>query len=124
MNIYKTIMLIVTIMILILAGYLYVNNNSNNKAISSMDNANFVNSLVVDVRERDEYSAAHSSKTINIPLSDIQSGKIDIFANTDKEEIVLVCRSGNRAGIAAEILKSNGINKKIVNYGAWQNLDK
>jgi rhodanese-related sulfurtransferase len=35
--------------------------------------------------------------------------------------VIVVCRSGNRAGAAKEILERSGI-KNVENKGAWQNI--
>jgi len=91
-------------------------NNMNNTKIS------FTNSLVVDVRTKEEFASGNFPGSINIPLGEISGSNLDTFRNTDKENIVLVCRSGNRAGQAENILKESGISKNIVNVGPWQNL--
>lgn len=116
-------MLIITVIVLLLVVYVVAIKNSNFSKIINMTNIDLQNSMIVDVREKSEFAAGHSDKSINIPLSEIQAGRLDDFKNTNKENIVLVCRSGNRAGQAEQILKQNGITKKIQNLGAWQNLD-
>ena len=90
----------------------------------NMAGVNLQNSFIVDVREVEEFAAGHNPNSINIPLSEIQKGRLSEFKNTDKENIVLVCRSGSRAGMVESILKQNGITKNIVNLGPWQNLEK
>lgn len=61
--------------------------------------------LVIDVREAWEYAASHVNGAINIPLDQIASSKD--MPKTDAE-IILYCNSGNRSGVAEQILRSNG----------------
>lgn len=79
------------------------------------------NSLMVDVRTRSEFAAGNFPGSVNIPLDEL-GNNLDVFKNTEKENIVLVCRSGARAGQAESILKSSGVSKNILNLGPWQSL--
>jgi len=90
------------------------NNMQNNKV-------SIENSLIVDVRTRGEFVSGNFPGSINIPLDEV-AVNLEKFKNTDKQNIILVCRSGARAGQAEQILKSSGITKNIVNLGPWQNL--
>jgi phage shock protein E len=117
----------ISLIILVLIFTLYVfyfiyskNRNSENKNNSEI---NLQNSLLIDVRTKEEFDQEHFPNSINLPLSEIESGNIDLIKNTDKENIILVCRSGNRSGQALEILKKQNISKNMQNYGAWQNLE-
>jgi rhodanese-related sulfurtransferase len=91
------------------------NNNMQSNKI------NLENSLLVDVRTREEFASGNFAGSVNIPLDEVRNS-LDIFKNSEKENIVLVCRSGARAGQAESILKSSGVSKNIVNLGPWQNL--
>lgn len=74
--------------------------------------------IIVDVRTEEEWNMdGHADCSVNYPLDQIQS-KIEDLKKYD--HIVLVCRSGNRAGIAKQILEQAGI-KNIENKGPWQN---
>ncbi len=61
---------------------------------------------IVDVREQDEYDAAHVDGMPLVPLSEI-GDRIGDFP-TDKT-LVLMCRSGKRSAKAAEILTGEGV---------------
>ncbi|MCZ2101446.1 MAG: rhodanese-like domain-containing protein [Chitinophagales bacterium] len=76
--------------------------------------------FLVDVRTPMEYSSGHPKGAVNIPLSSISSN-LSKFKN--KKNIILFCRSGNRSGQAASILKSNGISD-VYNGGSWQNVNR
>lgn len=73
---------------------------------------------IIDVRTEAEFAGGHSEGAINIPL-DIVRQNVDRIKKM-KAKIVLVCRSGGRAGQAMAILNSSGI--ECVNAGAWQNV--
>ncbi|HEY3368853.1 MAG TPA: rhodanese-like domain-containing protein [Symbiobacteriaceae bacterium] len=60
---------------------------------------------MVDVREVDEFVAGHIPGAVNLPLSCFQS----LFRSlSPHEELVLVCRSGNRSGTAQQFLRTQG----------------
>ena len=59
----------------------------------------------VDVRERDEWIYGHIPGATNIPLSELQARLKELDPN---KEIVFVCQSGNRSGIACEFLATMG----------------
>jgi len=62
---------------------------------------------IVDVREPEEWEAGRIPGVKHIPL-----GEIPIRLNEidPKKETILVCRSGNRSGKAAEFLTQKGYN--------------
>jgi len=79
-----------------------------------------VNQIIVDVRTLEEWNEdGHADCTVNYPL-DSFANKIEELKKYDK--IILVCRSGNRAGIAKNQLLNAGYTKDIENKGAWQNI--
>lgn len=64
--------------------------------------------LFVDVRELDEYEEGHIPNIVHIPLSEF----VERVGELDKDqEIVMVCRSGNRSSRACEYLASLGYSK-------------
>jgi rhodanese-related sulfurtransferase len=78
------------------------------------------NGQLIDVRTSEEFTSNHAQGALNVPLSDIQSGKV---AKIDKSKpIYLYCRSGNRAGEAKALLEKAGY-KDVTNIGGlddWQ----
>ena len=78
--------------------------------------------LLIDVREPHEYAAGHAAEAVNIPLGDIEAGKLK---EADKEKKSYVyCRSGRRAEAAKEALTHQGY-KKIENLGGlsdWEDM--
>ena len=63
--------------------------------------------VIVDVRTPEEFKQGHVPNAINVPLSEIIDNPA-ILASSKEKPIVLYCRSGYRAGKAAEALQKNG----------------
>lgn len=72
---------------------------------------------VIDVRTAQEYNSGHVKGSVNWPLDQIESWSKKLKSG---EEVVLVCRSGARAGQAQSYLERSNITAH--NAGAWQNL--
>ncbi len=62
---------------------------------------------VVDVRETGEFACGHYDGAINIPLGIIPL-RLDEFKAMNGP-IVVYCRSGNRSGMAMNLLKQAGL---------------
>ena len=62
--------------------------------------------LLIDVREPDEFAADHAENAKNIPLGDIEAGKLTEATKTVK--VYVYCRSGKRAGVAKTALEKQG----------------
>ena len=60
---------------------------------------------VLDVRSPEEYAGGHVPGAVNIPYDQITSRLAEVPKDKD---VVLYCRSGRRAGIAADVLAANG----------------
>lgn len=105
----------------LLLGILYGANScetSETAVLSPVDTA-VSKTIIVDVRTREEWiDDGHAGCSVNYPLPELDK-KIDSIKAFDK--VVLVCRSGNRAEVAKELLEQAGI-KNIENKGAWQNI--
>ena len=61
--------------------------------------------FVLDVRSPEEFKEGHVPGAVNIPYDQIASRLGEVPKDKD---VVLYCRSGRRAGIAAEVLGNNG----------------
>ncbi len=60
---------------------------------------------LIDVREADEFAAVHAKGAELFPLSKIQAGEVPA---KDEREIFVICRSGGRSAVAAQILEGKG----------------
>lgn len=74
--------------------------------------------LLVDVRSPQEFASGHIPGSTNIPLDQI-GAKADMLLKKAKP-VITCCRSGTRSGMAADILKSAGVDAH--NGGAWDSL--
>lgn len=67
--------------------------------------------IILDVREREEFEAEHVPDSICCPLSQFDLVAPGILKNLNDAEIVIMCRSGNRAKMAMNELKKIDLNK-------------
>jgi rhodanese-related sulfurtransferase len=69
---------------------------------------------ILDVREDEEWDAGHIDGAVHIPLDQLPQriGELDA-----QRPVVTVCRSGGRAGRAAELLTSSGRQAAVMDGG-------
>jgi rhodanese-related sulfurtransferase len=72
---------------------------------------------LIDVRTPAEFEAGHIPGAVNVPLDELKSSLDDVCAVLDDHDVVLVCRSGNRAGQAQEALHRAGLGSSTVLRG-------
>jgi rhodanese-related sulfurtransferase len=60
---------------------------------------------MLDVREREEYAEAHIPDSVLIPLGQLSRKLSSIPKDAT---IIAICRSGNRSGVAADLLRRAG----------------
>lgn len=77
-----------------------------------------VGGTVIDVREPEEYAEAHVPGVVSVPLSQLaaRSGELD-----RDRQVLVVCASGNRSKVGAEVLIRAGFDAVSVRGGtrAW-----
>jgi phage shock protein E len=80
--------------------------------------------FIIDVRTLEEFAEDHIEGSINIPLDEIANDFNNIeFKNISKDKnILLVCRSGGRAGMAEMILRQKGFSniKNGGGFSSWK----
>lgn len=64
---------------------------------------------IVDVRTPEEFAAGHVPGAVNIPHEQAAARVNDFRALQKKGELVLYCKSGRRAGLAASALENAGL---------------
>ena len=81
--------------------------------------------IIVDVRERDEFKQQHIPNSINLPLSELKQSQA-FHPLLEGKEVVLVCRSGNRAEMARASFESAGLTCEVYPEGivGWQKQGK
>jgi phage shock protein E len=104
--------------------FMFAQCDSQNKKTEIMENSGATNTstnqIIVDVRSIEEWNEdGHADCSVNYPLDQFAS-KLEELKKYDK--VILVCRSGNRAGVAMSQLKGAGYTKEIENLGPWQNV--
>jgi rhodanese-related sulfurtransferase len=76
--------------------------------------------VLIDVREPSEWAGGVVKGALLLPLSDLRGERSQwrpaLAAHADKE-LILYCRSGNRSGIAANILAEEKL--RVTNAGAF-----
>ncbi|NLH79347.1 MAG: rhodanese-like domain-containing protein [Phyllobacteriaceae bacterium] len=73
--------------------------------------------VLVDVREPDEFTAGHVPGAINMPLSRFDPAALPKPAGKD---VVVMCRSGHRAGKAQAIAAAAG-RTDVIDYAGSMN---
>jgi rhodanese-related sulfurtransferase len=72
---------------------------------------------VLDVREDDEWTAGRIEGAVHIPLGELERRMSELDRN---RPVVTVCRSGGRAGKAAEFLSGAGLQAGVMDGGVTQ----
>ena len=63
--------------------------------------------LILDVRTVEEFDAGHIPGAVNIPHTEL-AARLEELGPGKEREIVVHCKSGKRAGMAAEVLAEAG----------------
>lgn len=77
---------------------------------------------LIDVRTPGEFEAAHIAGSYNVPLDLLREHRAELRDHLD-EQVVLICRSGQRAAQAEQALAAAGLpNLRLLDGGiaAWQ----
>jgi len=75
-------------------------------------------SLVIDVREDDEYTGGHVAGALHVPLATVPD-KVEELP--DDQAFFVICHSGGRSGRAVQFLRGQGLDATNVTGGtsAW-----
>jgi rhodanese-related sulfurtransferase len=101
------------------------------RGVKEVDNAgalqliNHKNALILDVREKTEFSAGHIRGAKLIPLNNLKE-RIGELERYREQPIVVVCRSGNRSSSACVLLGGLEFGQAFNLAGgmmAWQKAD-
>lgn len=85
-------------------------------AVTKMNNDSTV---VLDVREQDEYHKGHIEGAINLPLSKLkdQISSLDTYKNN---QVLIVCQDGTRSATAGKLTTKAGLKDVFVITGGMQ----
>ncbi|MDH5182649.1 MAG: rhodanese-like domain-containing protein [Gammaproteobacteria bacterium] len=64
--------------------------------------------VIIDVRERDEFDAAHVEGAINVPLSSFTSTAPNVLKQLREKDVSIMCYSGKRAENAYQLSQGFG----------------
>jgi rhodanese-related sulfurtransferase len=76
--------------------------------------AHLEGAALIDVREPDEYEAGHAPGAELVPLGQLRPCLREL---PQDREILFICRSGNRSGVATEMAGRAGLKAKNVRGG-------
>lgn len=89
--------------------------------------------LLLDIRERDEFKRAHIAGALNVPRGILESAAEWDYSETEPalvtardKPVLVICRSGNRSALAAEVLAQIGFSDvRSVKLGVkgWNDAD-
>ncbi len=92
----------------------------NYKTISAQQAKSLMESspeaIILDVRRPDEFALGRIPGAINVPLADIEQGKLPSVMNDKNALYLIYCRSGVRSVSAAELLEQAGFTQ-LINFG-------
>jgi len=81
--------------------------------------------VLIDVREPFEWESGVAKSANLLPLSDLTDGRSrwkQFLAQHHDKELIVYCRTGNRSGIAAGVLRAEGFQvSNAGSFGDWQN---
>jgi rhodanese-related sulfurtransferase len=83
-----------------------------------------MNTVIIDVRENDEYLGEHIENSIHIPMGEFAYKIPSLAHNLGNKDIVIMCRSGTRAQMAYDQIKELNLKNISVYPGGileWKN---
>lgn len=107
---------------------LFIRNEMNRggKGISAqqlVDLVNRENAVVLDLRDRKEFDQGHLVGAINVPYANLETRVAELEKYKEKP-VVLVCRMGQHAGSAGNVLRKSGftnLSRLTGGYMEWRN---
>jgi rhodanese-related sulfurtransferase len=99
------IVLAVVVILLVNRKPAYTNSLPDTISVADAYQKYQAGSFVLDVRTQEEWDEFHAPNTTHIPLDELESRLNELPKD---EEIVVICRSGNRSQAGRDILLENG----------------
>lgn len=75
------------------------------------------NTVLLDVREQDEWDAGHAPNARHLPMSELAGRLEELPAD---QEVLVICRSGGRSARVTAYLNANGWDARNVDGGMQQ----
>ncbi len=101
------------------------NNRRSGDSVSTAQATHLINrenALVVDIRDKKEFSTGHLAGAVNIPYANLAS-RLSELERHKNNPIILVCKSGQTVGVAGKMLREKGFNAVRMKGGMmeWNN---
>jgi rhodanese-related sulfurtransferase len=83
---------------------------------------NQAGTLVLDIREGEDFAGGHLPRARHIPFSQL-SNRIEEIGKYKEKTVIVTCRTGSRAGAASRVLKQAGFKNVFELRGgisAWE----
>ncbi|WP_106476729.1 rhodanese-like domain-containing protein [Phytohalomonas tamaricis] len=118
-------LLLVSAFLVLLVAWLAYEAQRSNTGVTSGEATALVNredGVIVDIREANEFKAGHIAGAINIPNSKFDTRMNELKKHQDKP-VIVVCKTGQKAGIIVEKLKKEGYSRAAKLKGGmeqWQ----
>ncbi len=103
------------------------NSKRSGKAVSPAEATlmiNKENALVLDIRDKKDFSAGHLANAMNIPFTSLASRLDELNAHKERP-VILVCKTGQTVSVAGKMLREKGFNAVRMSGGMmeWTNLN-
>lgn len=72
-----------------------------------------MNEVIVDVREKDEFECEHIEYSVHVPLGEFSAKAPALLHHMSDKKIVIMCRSGKRAQMAIDQVRSQGLSDRL-----------
>jgi rhodanese-related sulfurtransferase len=79
-----------------------------NKTVNEFRESMNMDIIILDCRTKEEFDSGHIEGSINIPLSMITKSELDRHNIGRDAKIYIICRSGARSLVAAQIIERMG----------------
>jgi rhodanese-related sulfurtransferase len=105
-----------------LAALVWDNARRSGATVSPAMATNLINkqdALVVDIRDKKEFSTGHLANAMNIPFSNFAQRMNELDQHKHRP-VILVCKTGTTVSVAAKMLKEKGFNAVRLNGGMME----
>jgi len=106
LRIIRDMMVLISFFILLGCSYATVKTNDISQSNFIAKLAQGENTVILDVRSVEEFNEGHIPGAINIPNSELKD-RITELEEKKLQDLVVYCRSGNRAAFSYQILTEN-----------------
>lgn len=106
------------------AGMIAANALRGDAPVSHWEDADFKESIILDVRQPGEYNAGHVPSALNVPLGELRKRWTEM--DFDNREVLVYCAVGQRSYYASRFLRQHDIKARNVSGGfrCYKNWEK